>query len=156
MDRDQVASVLSEIGTLLELQGESPFRVNAYHNGARAIQQMEEDLATVVREGRLTSMPGIGDTLGAYNHADVAASIIKPFVSEDLHWMVEHHAEFQGYYFFHYIGLDRNVRDKYAGHPQYDGTADGPAGPPADAPADDIAQTRPDVGPSSTNYGERP
>jgi DNA polymerase (family 10) len=58
-----VASILSEIGTLLELQGESPFRVNAYHNGARAIQQMEEDLATVVREGRLTSIPGIGDTL---------------------------------------------------------------------------------------------
>lgn len=63
MDRDQVASILSEIGTLLELQGESPFRVNAYHNGARAVQQMEEDLATVVREGRLTSIPGIGDTL---------------------------------------------------------------------------------------------
>jgi DNA polymerase (family 10) len=63
MDKDQVASVLSEIGTLLELQGENPFRVNAYLNGARAVQQMEEDLATVVREGRLTSIPGIGDTL---------------------------------------------------------------------------------------------
>jgi DNA polymerase (family 10) len=63
MDKDQVASVLSEIGTLLELQGENPFRVNAYHNGARVIQQMEEDLGTVVREGRLTTIPGIGDTL---------------------------------------------------------------------------------------------
>ncbi|MGL4549769.1 MAG: DNA polymerase/3'-5' exonuclease PolX, partial [Gemmataceae bacterium] len=63
MDREQVAAVLGEIGTLLELQGESPFRVNAYHNGARAVQQMEEDLATVVREGRLKSVPGIGETL---------------------------------------------------------------------------------------------
>jgi DNA polymerase (family 10) len=63
MDREQVAAILAEIGTFLELQGESAFRVNAYHNGARAVTQMEEDLATVVREGRLTGIPGIGDTL---------------------------------------------------------------------------------------------
>ncbi|MBY0229734.1 MAG: DNA polymerase/3'-5' exonuclease PolX, partial [Gemmataceae bacterium] len=63
MDRDQVAAVLAEVGTLLELQGESKFRVNAYHNGARAVQQMEEDLGEVVRQGRLTEIPGIGETL---------------------------------------------------------------------------------------------
>jgi DNA polymerase (family 10) len=63
MTKDQVAGILSEIGTLLELQGESPFRSNAYHNGARAIQQLEEDLGEVVRQGRLTSIPGIGETL---------------------------------------------------------------------------------------------
>src|SRR5258708_6724174 len=63
MDKDQVAAILAEIGTLLELQGERPFRINAYHNGARAIKQLEEDLGEVVRGGRLTSIPGIGDTL---------------------------------------------------------------------------------------------
>ena len=63
MDKHQVATILDEIGTLLELQGESSFRCNAYHNGARAIEQLEEDLATVVREGRLAAVPGIGDTL---------------------------------------------------------------------------------------------
>jgi DNA polymerase (family 10) len=63
MDKDQVAAILDEIGTLLELQGESPFRCIAYHNGARAIEQLEEDLATVVREGRLAAVPGIGTTL---------------------------------------------------------------------------------------------
>lgn len=66
----------------------------------------------------------IGDTLGPFNHADVAASIIKPFVGPDLHWMVEHHAEFQGYYFFHFLGLDRDRRDRYAGHEHYDLTAE--------------------------------
>jgi predicted HD phosphohydrolase len=66
----------------------------------------------------------IGDTLGAYNHADVAAAIIKPFISEELHWMVEHHAEFQGYYFFHHLGLDRDMREKYRDHPQFDATAE--------------------------------
>lgn len=63
MDKQQVAAILGEIGTLLELQGESPFRCNAYHNGARAIEQLEEDLATVVREDRLAAVPGIGSTL---------------------------------------------------------------------------------------------
>jgi DNA polymerase (family 10) len=63
MDKHQVAAILDEIGTLLELQGESPFRCNAYHNGARAIEQLEEDLATVVCEDRLASVPGIGTTL---------------------------------------------------------------------------------------------
>lgn len=66
----------------------------------------------------------IGDTLGPFNHADVAASMIKPFVSPEVHWMVEHHAEFQGYYFFPFLGLDRDRRDRYAGHENYDLTAE--------------------------------
>ncbi len=63
MDKDQVAAVLAEIGTLLELQGENSFRCNAYFNGARAVAQLEEDLGELIRQGRLTEVPGIGDTL---------------------------------------------------------------------------------------------
>lgn len=66
----------------------------------------------------------IGDTLGPRNHADVAAAILKPFVSPDLHWVVEHHGEFQGYYFFSYLGLDRDRRERYRDHPQYDACAE--------------------------------
>ena len=62
----------------------------------------------------------IGDTVGSYNHADVAAAIVKPFVSEAHHWMVANHGIFQGYYFFHYLGLDRDMRDQFQGHPYYD------------------------------------
>lgn len=65
----------------------------------------------------------IGDTLGCHNHSDVAAAILKPFVSEQNHWMVEHHGIFQGYYFFHYIGLDRTMRERFRGHPAYEHTA---------------------------------
>ncbi|KXS20757.1 hypothetical protein M427DRAFT_142532 [Gonapodya prolifera JEL478] len=61
----------------------------------------------------------IGDTLGSSNHADIAAAILKPFVSEKLHWIIEHHAEFQGRYFFNYIGLDQNMHEKYRDHPWY-------------------------------------
>jgi predicted HD phosphohydrolase len=64
----------------------------------------------------------IGDTLGPYNHADVAAAVVKPFVSEENHWIVQHHAIFQGYYFFHYLGLDRDAREKFRGHPYFEKT----------------------------------
>ncbi len=63
MDREQVAAILAEIGTLLELQGENKFKVNAYHNGARAVQQLEGDLGEMVRNNKLHGIPGIGDTM---------------------------------------------------------------------------------------------
>ena len=44
----------------------------------------------------------IGDTLGPANHADIAATILEPYVSEENHWIVKHHGIFQGYYFFHF------------------------------------------------------
>ncbi|MEO0879109.1 MAG: phosphohydrolase [Pseudomonadota bacterium] len=66
----------------------------------------------------------IGDTLGAYNHPDIAAAILKPFVSEANHWMVAHHGIFQGYYYFHYLGMDRDQRDELKDHPHFDYTAE--------------------------------
>lgn len=65
----------------------------------------------------------IGDTLGCYNHADIAAAILQPFVSEENHWMIQHHGIFQGYYFFHHLGLDRNLREQFRGHPCFERTA---------------------------------
>ena len=65
----------------------------------------------------------IGDTLGSYNHPDIAAAILKPFVDDKLHWIAGQHGVFQGYYFFHYLGMDRNLRDTLRGHPHYEDTA---------------------------------
>lgn len=58
----------------------------------------------------------IGDTLASANHAELAATILEPFVDERNHWIVKHHAIFQGYYFFQHVGLDRNLRDRYRDH----------------------------------------
>jgi predicted HD phosphohydrolase len=66
----------------------------------------------------------IGDTLGSFNHPDIAAAILKPFVSEANLWMVQNHGIFQGYYFFHYLGMDRNMRDQFRGHPHFERTAE--------------------------------
>jgi len=75
----------------------------------------------------------IGDTLGSFNHPDIAAAILRPFVTDENLWMVEKHGIFQGYYFFHHIGMDRNMREQFRGHPCFERTAefcakyDGPA-----------------------------
>ena len=61
----------------------------------------------------------IGDTLGTLNHFDIAAAIVKPFVDEANRWMVQHHGIFQGYYFFHHLGLDRNLREQFRGHQHF-------------------------------------
>src|SRR2546426_671873 len=63
MDKHRVAQILDDCGTLLELQGENPFRCQAYHNGARALEQLEGDLAELVAHGKLAGVRGIGETL---------------------------------------------------------------------------------------------
>jgi predicted HD phosphohydrolase len=66
----------------------------------------------------------IGDTLGSYNHPDIAAAILKPFISEANLWMIQYHAIFQGYYFFHHLGLNRDMREAFRDHPHFQRTAD--------------------------------
>ena len=66
----------------------------------------------------------IGDTLGSFNHPDIAAAIVQPFVSEANHWMVKHHGIFQGHYFFHHIGMDKDMREQFKTSPHYELTAE--------------------------------
>jgi len=65
MDKKEIAEVFEEIGTLLELKGENPFRVRAYYNAARIIEGLQEDLHKLVDEQRLTEIKGIGTDLAA-------------------------------------------------------------------------------------------
>jgi predicted HD phosphohydrolase len=64
----------------------------------------------------------VGDLLAPWNHAEVAAAMLKPYVSARTHWVVAKHALFQTYYYNHHFGRDRNVRDMYRGHPHYEAT----------------------------------
>lgn len=66
----------------------------------------------------------IGDTLGTFNHPDIAAAMLQPFVSDENLWMVKHHGIFQGHYFFHHLGMDRDMRDQFREHPCYARTAE--------------------------------
>jgi predicted HD phosphohydrolase len=96
--------------------------------GGFAVDRFEHSLQTATRAhqaGRdeeyvvCALLHDMGDLLGTYNHAEIAAAVLKPFVSEENHWMLDHHGIFQGFYFFHYIGLDRNMRDRFRDHPSY-------------------------------------
>ena len=62
----------------------------------------------------------IGDSLAPHNHSEVAAAILKPYVSEGTYWIIKHHGLFQSYYYAHYLGGDRNARDRYIDHPHYE------------------------------------
>ena len=66
----------------------------------------------------------IGDELAPLNHSEYAAAILKPYVSEKTHWIVERHGEFQTYYYAHHLGGDRNKREKYKDHKYYQATID--------------------------------
>jgi DNA polymerase (family 10) len=63
MDNDGVAEILDEIGTLLEIKGENPFKTRAYQNGSRTIEGLTEPLAKIIEEDRLKGIKGIGKAL---------------------------------------------------------------------------------------------
>ncbi len=64
-DKAEVASVLDEIGMLLELDGDNPFEARAYQNAARTLNNAEGDITELVGSGALAKMPGMGKTLVA-------------------------------------------------------------------------------------------
>ena len=64
----------------------------------------------------------IGDELAPLNHSEYAAAVLKPYVSEKTHWIIEKHGEFQLYYYAHHLGANRNQRDRYKGHKYYQDT----------------------------------
>lgn len=63
MDNRAVADVLQEIGQILEIQGENPFKVRAYYSAARALASLTEDVRSLVEQKRLREIPGIGQAL---------------------------------------------------------------------------------------------
>ena len=65
-------------------------------------------------------LPDVADCFAPQNHSDAAATIVAPYVDAETHWIVKHHGIFQGYYYFHFLGMDQNARDKFTGHPHYE------------------------------------
>ena len=82
----------------------------AYKNG----ESEEMVVATLLHD--------IGDELAPMNHSEYAAAILKPYVSEKTHWIIEKHGEFQMYYYAHHLGGNRNKRDEYKSHKYYQDT----------------------------------
>ena len=100
-------------------------RLLAEDTGGFAVDRLTHSLQTATRAQNdgcddeyvvCALIHDIGDSLASVNHADLAATILEPFVSEKNCWIVKHHGIFQGYYFFHHLGLDRDMRDRFRDH----------------------------------------
>lgn len=108
---------------LREMDGPSPYLITRLEHSLQAATRAEragEDEETVVS----TLLHDIGDVLAPTNHGEVAAAMLRPYVSDRNYWIVKHHGLFQGYYYFHHLGQDRNARDQYRDHPYYQATVD--------------------------------
>ena len=97
------------------------------------VSRLEHSLQSATRAERAgeseemivaTLLHDIGDELAPMNHSEYAATILKPYVSEKTHWIIEKHGEFQAYYYAHHLGKNRNIRDKYKNHKYYKSTLD--------------------------------
>ena len=69
-------------------------------------------------------MHDIGDLLAPHNHSEMAAAVLRPYVTERTYWVVRQHGLFQSYYYAHYMGGDRHARDRYIDHPWYQDAVD--------------------------------
>jgi predicted HD phosphohydrolase len=132
--QDEWAEIIRQLPVTQAMAGQNvidQLQLLERDHGGFPVSRLEHSLQTATRaerDGRdeeyvlCALIHDIGDTLAPYNHPAIAAALLKPFVSEANHWMVEQHGIFQGYYFWHYLGADRNARDAFRDSPYYDYT----------------------------------
>ena len=90
---------------------------HSLQTATRALNDKADDEMVVA-----TLLHDIGDELAPLNHSEYAAAVLKPYVSEKTHWIIEKHGEFQMYYYAHHLDGNKNQRDKYKGHKYYQDT----------------------------------
>ena len=122
IDRHDEASADRQTERVLDwlaaMDGPSPYRLSRLGHSLQTATRAEADgadLETVV----CALLHDIGDEISPLNHSQVAAAVLRPYVSEKNHWIVEHHGLFQSYYWLHHYGRDRNERDMHIDHPWY-------------------------------------
>ena len=115
---DRIIKFMSELTETLEGYQISRLE-HSLQSATRALRAGENEEMIVA-----ALLHDIGDELAPMNHSEYAAAILKPYVSEKTHWIVQKHGEFQAYYYAHHLGGDRNKRDKYKDHQYYQATID--------------------------------
>jgi predicted HD phosphohydrolase len=110
------------LAALKKLQGDKlGYQIDRYQHSLQTATRAARDGAdeeTVV----VALLHDIGDLLAPENHGDLAAAVLKPYVSEANHWVVRHHPVFQGYYYYHHVGRDRFAFERFRGHPHFEKT----------------------------------
>ena len=115
---DRIINFMSGLNKTLE-----GYKINrlehSLQTATRALNEKAEDEMVVA-----ALIHDIGDELAPLNHSEYAAAVLKPYVSEKTHWIIEKHGEFQMYYYAHHLGGNKNQRDKYKSHKYYKDTID--------------------------------
>lgn len=111
------------LGMLKRLAGDKlGYKIDRYDHSLQSATRAFRDGAdeeTVV----CALLHDIGDILAPLNHSDLAAAVLQPYISDKNHWIIRHHGVFQGYYYFHHTGGDRDERERYRGHPWFEACA---------------------------------
>ncbi len=105
------------------MDGDSPYQISRLEHCLQTATRAEADGA----DGETIAcalLHDIGDVLAPANHSQVAAALLAPYVSEKNHWIIRHHGLFQGYYYFHFMGQDRDARDRFKDHPYFQACVD--------------------------------
>ena len=92
---------------------------HSLQGATRALRAGESDEMVVA-----VLLHDIGDDLAPFSHSEMAAAVLRPFVSDKLYWIVRHHGLFQMYYYAHHTGGDRNAREIHKDHPWYQDAID--------------------------------
>jgi predicted HD phosphohydrolase len=111
------------LGLLTTLQADEAYPVDRLQHSLQAATR-------ALRDGRddeyvvCTLLHDIGESLGPFNHGEVVAAVLRPFVSEANRWTLEHHPVFQVYFYGSHLKIDPNSREQYRGSPYFDRTAE--------------------------------
>ena len=111
------------LGWLRSMHGESPYQVSRLEHCLQTATRAERDGADDEMV-MCALLHDIGDVLAPANHSSVAGALLKPYVSEENHWIVLHHGLFQGYYYFEHFGLDKNERERFKDHQYFTACVD--------------------------------
>lgn len=109
------------LGWLRSMDEPTGYRVTRLAHSLQAATRAEragEDEETIV----VALLHDIGDVLAPANHSEVAAAVLRPYVSEKNYWVVKYHGLFQEKYYAHHYGRDPDARDRYKDHPYYEDT----------------------------------
>jgi predicted HD phosphohydrolase len=111
------------MGLLTRLKADAAYPVDRLDHSLQAATR-------ALRDGReeeyvvCALLHDIGESLGPFNHGDVVAAVLKPFVSEANQWMLEHHPVFQVYFYGSHLGIDPDARERYRDSPHFERTAE--------------------------------
>jgi hypothetical protein len=94
-----------------------------------SVDQMQHSLQTATRAEAAGAdeevvvaslLHDVGKLISVPNHPRIAAEILKPYVRDDVYWMIATHQDFQGRHYYEHLGMNPNLRENHVGQPWFE------------------------------------